>query len=205
LPDYRAENVAGTMGDWLKRNTGMVAVVGGLVVIIAAVLIYGKVRRERDESEAQKLYSNLPVTPENRMQVLMVLVNNYAGTSIGTRAKLDYADELYERKQFEQAEKMFEDVRQSKGDNSLEGVRAKLGLAYCAVERQDYDRARGLFEEIKTAGSEEGNLYAVYAGAAERRLNARENPPAMPEEVKKAPEPELVAPSEQNPGVSGTE
>ena len=173
MPDFRAEKVAEQSSGWLKRNVGLVAAGGGLLVIIAAVLVYGAISREREDMQAQLLYDNLPDSPQARKEVLSKLVFNYPDTKIGTLARLDYGQELYREGSYPEAESEFKAVLAKRGAQDVYGQRAQLGLAYCAQQMKEYDKARKLYQEIKDGGG-------VYASEAQRMLKELENPPEIP-------------------------
>lgn len=180
MPDYRAEEVAFHLVKWTKHNRGMLVAVGGVVVIIVAVVLYGYMGGQEHARDAERLYAALPHTGIARLSALTDLKLNYSDTPTGVRITLDLADELYEQRQFTQAESAYSEVLTKYGESDIYAVRARLGLAYCAQEMRDYERARKLYEEVKTAGG-------LYATEAERMLKLLESPPTLPSNSVRTP------------------
>ena len=173
----------------------LVASVGGLVVIIVAVLIFFAISRERAEGEAAQQYNLLPrQAVEGRMQALDALLMKYPDTTVAKYARLDYADEFYRSKDYGKAQAEYQQVLAKCGAKDIYGERALLGLANCAVETKDYEKARTLYTQVV-----EGK--GVYAPQANKMLERLKNPPVIPAEVAVPPG---LAPTETATPPAGT-
>lgn len=187
MPDYRSEDVALHVANWVKKNRGTLVAVVGVLVIVTGVLIYGHVWRTGRVNEAARLYAGVPEAGQARMAALTRLVSGFGDTPVAVFAVLDLADEFYSQRQIARAEATYRRVLTEYSNSDICVERAKLGLGYCAQEAREYDKARQYYEEVKTGGG-------LYAAEAEGMLKLLEHPPVMPLSLRVPVEPSTVLP-----------
>ncbi len=156
--------------DFLIDN--MVPVVTVLVVVIVGIVaysIYGSYRAKKHESGASALALAMQKSGSARTDALQKVVKEYSGTTSGTWARIDLANQSMQDKDYAKAADLYAKVNSElSAENPLFAL-SLYGLAQAREAGAKYDDAYSAYEKLK---SQAGYRLIGYDGMA-RALEAQ--------------------------------
>ena len=151
--DQLVDSFANVVEFWRKNQTKILAAVGSVVVLIAALVMYTNhmvsLNNEANGKLAKVLYyyngADYTVAIEGRtgeFEGLTEIVNNYGSTEAGQVAKIYLANSLFRIGKFDEAYNMYDEFS---GNKKLFIAAAKAGKAACLYAQEKFVEAAELY------------------------------------------------------------
>ena len=155
---------------WPQIEANKNKIIGGIIAIVAIVVIYSFVSWNRQQSQiaageamTQVLLSLKPgTTPQEVSQSYLAVAEDHSGTMAAQRALLQGATVLFTQGDYTNAQKNFQRYLDAHPDDSFSSY-ATLGVAKCYAAEGKINDAIGEYQQVINVGNAQAQAEARFA------------------------------------------